>query len=582
MRKLLRYLRPYWGWVLLAPMAMALEVSMDLMQPALMSRIIDDGISVGDQRAIAGIGARMLLFAMLGVLGGCGCTYFSSRAALNFGIDLRKALFESVLGLSFADTDRFTAGSLVTRTVNDVRVLQHVVIMVTRSLVRAPLMLVGSVVLVCMTDARISLPILAAAPVLAALVVSRVRRMRPMFGQMQRRIDDLNAVMQENLTGIRVVKSFTAEERELERFRAANEGLCETGLETGRIMVAFGPLISVVQQLAVIAILFLAARDASRGLLQVGQIVAIVNYATQMMMALIMVSFQLMHLSRAQVSAQRIREVLETTSSVREGPVAEPPAEGSIAFRRVSFSYPGASGPPTLSGIDLAFPAGGHYAVLGSTGAGKSTLLQLVPRFHDATSGAVLVGGRDVRDYAFGALRGAIGIVMQDVRLFSGTIADNLRWGRPDATQDDLERAARIAQAHEFIQRLPQGYETPVAEGGTTLSGGQRQRIAIARALVRRPRILLFDDCTSALDTVTERRLLDALRRELRGVTVVRIAQRAASVADADRIVVLDNGRVVGDAPHSELVRTCPTYREILDSQRAAADSADLPSPSSP
>ena len=574
MLKLLRYLRPYWFWVLLAPLAMALEVRMDLYQPELMSRIIDDGISAGDTAAILAIGWRMLLFAFLGLLGGFACTYCSSRAALNFGIDLRQALFRRVLGLSFADADRFTTGSLVTRTVNDVRVMQSVVIMATRMLVRAPLMLVGSIVLVCVTDARVALPILAAAPILAWMVVSRVRRMRPMFRKMQTRIDDLNAVMQENLTGIRVVKSFTAEEREMDRFRAANDGLCETGLETGRIMITFGPLISLVQQSAVIAILFLAARDASLHLLLVGQIVAIVNYATQVMMALVMVSFQLMHFSRAQVSAQRINEVLDSVPSIEGGTSRESPSDGSVSFRGVSFAYPGASGPPALADIDLDIPAGGHVAVLGSTGSGKTTLLHLVPRFHDATGGAVLVGGRDVRDYALDPLRGSIGLVMQDIRLFSGTIAENLRWGRADATQEDIERATRIAQAHEFIQSLPQGYDTPVAEGGTTLSGGQRQRIAIARALVRQPKILLFDDCTSALDTVTERRLLDALRRELRGVTVVRIAQRVSSVTDADRIVVLDNGRIVGNAPHAELVRDCPTYREILDSQQAPESAA--------
>ena len=547
---------------------------MDLMQPAMMSRIIDEGIQAGDQAAILAVGGRMVLFALLGLLGGCACTYCSARAALNFGIDLRKALFGRVLGLSFADSDRFTTGSLVTRTVNDVRVMQSVVVMITRFLVRAPLMLVGSIVLVCITDARVSLPILAAAPILAWMVVSRVRQMRPMFGKMQTRIDDVNAVMQENLAGIRVVKSFTAEERELARFRVANEGLCETGLETGRIMVGFRPLISIVQQGAVIAILFLAARDASRQLLLVGQIVAIVNYATQVMMALVMVSFQLMHFSRAQVSAQRINEVLDSVPTVTEGDWREPPPDGGISFRGVSFAYPGASDPPALSDIDLDIAPGAHVAVLGSTGAGKTTLLHLVPRFHDASGGTVLVGGRDVREYAFDALRGSIGLVMQDIRLFSGTIAENLRWGRPDASDEEIERAARIAQAHEFIARLPQGYDTPVAEGGITLSGGQRQRIAIARALVRRPKILLFDDCTSALDTVTERRLLDAMRRELRGVTVVRIAQRVSSVTDADRIVVLDNGRVVGNAPHAALVRDCPTYREILESQQSPANAA--------
>ena len=567
MLRLLRHLRPYWLWVLLAPLAMALEVRMDLYQPELMSKIIDDGISAGDTAAILAIGWRMILYAVLGLLGGCACTYCSARAALNFGNDLRTALFCKAQGFSFAETDRFTTGSLVTRIVGDVRTMQTVVVMITRMLIRAPLMLVGSVYLVCTTDARVSLPILAAAPILAALVVSRVRRMRPMFQTIQRRIDDLNAVMQENLTGIRVVKSFTREDAELERFGRANDSLCETGMETGRIMISFGPVISVVQQSAVTAILFMAARDASAKLIQVGQIIAVVNYATQVMMSLIMVSFQLMHVSRAQVAAQRINEVLDTEPSVAEGPDATPPPDASIRFCNVSFAYPGAVGDPVLQDVNLDFPAGGHYAILGSTGSGKTSLLHLIPRFYDATAGAVLVGGRDVREYAFNALRGAIGIVMQDVRLFSGTIAENLRWGASDASQEELERAARIAQAHDFIVALPKGYETDVAQGGVTLSGGQKQRIAIARALVRRPAILLFDDSTSALDTVTERRLLTALRAELRGTTVIRVAQRISSVAGADRITVLDDGRVVGNAPHEELARSCEVYREILDSQ---------------
>ncbi len=567
MLRLLRHLKPYWFWVLLAPLAMAVEVRMDLYQPELMSHIIDDGISAGDTAAILAVGWRMLLYAALGLLGGCACTFFSARAALNFGIDLRTLLFRKVQRLSFAETDRFTAGSLVTRIVGDVRTMQFVVVMITRMLIRAPLMLVGSVYLVCTTDARVSLPILAAAPVLAALVVNRVRKMRPMFSAMQRRTDDLNAVMQENLTGIRVVKSFTREDAERARFDAANAGLCETGLETGRIMVAFGPAISVVQQCAVVGILFIAARDANAGLIKVGQIVAVINYASQVMGSLIMVSFQLMHVSRAQVAAQRINEVLDTASSLPEGPVSAPPADGSVSFRSVSFSYPGASGPPAVRSVSIDFASGGHYAILGSTGSGKTSLLHLIPRFYDPDVGTVLVGGRDARDYAFPALRGAIGLVMQDVRLFSGTIAENLRWGNPDATQADLERAARIAQAHDFIAALPHGYDTPVAQGGVTLSGGQKQRIAIARALVRRPAILLFDDATSALDTVTERRLLAALRRELRSTTVIRVAQRISSVRDADRIAVLDDGRLVGFAPHAELAASCPVYREILDSQ---------------
>lgn len=569
MLKILRCLRPYWFWVILAPLAMALEVRMDLYQPELMSRIVDEGISAGDPALIFAIGWKMLLYAVFGLIGGCACTFFSSKAGQNFGIDLRTLLFQKVQSFSFAETDRFTAGSLVTRIVSDVRTLQFFVVMVTR-IIRAPLTLIGSIYLVCITDPRVSLPILLAAPLLAGLVVNRVRRMRPMFSVMQEKTDELNAVLQENLTGIRVVKSFTREEAEFKRFGGTNEGVCETGLETGRIMIAFGPAVSVVQQLAVIAILFIAARDANAQLIRVGQIIAVINYATQVMGSLIMVSFQLMHISRAQVAAQRICEVLDTEPSVPNGSCSTPPAKGSISFREVSFSYPGATGDPVLSNISLDFEAGGQVAILGSTGAGKTTLLQLIPRFYDASTGTVSVGGQDVRSYTFEALRGSIGMVMQDVRLFSGTIADNLRWGNQEATQEEIEWAARIAQAHEFILALPKGYETSVAQGGVTLSGGQKQRIAIARALVRKPAILLLDDATSALDTVTERRLLQALRQELRGTTVIRVAQRIASVRDADRITVLDNGRVVGNATHAELAKTCSVYQEILSSQGEA------------
>lgn len=567
MLKLFRFLRPYWFWVALAPLAMALEVRMNLYQPQLASQIIDQGISAGDTSLIFSTGWRMLLFAALGLLGGCACTYFSSKAALNFGIDLRTHLFRKVQSLSFAETDHFTAGSLVTRIVGDVRTLQFVVVMITRMLIRAPLTLIGSIYLVLTTDPNVSLPILAAAPILAGLVVNRVHRMRPMFSIMQRKTDDLNAVLQENLTGIRVVKSFTREEAELHRFSSANAGVCDTGLETGRIMVAFGPIVSSVQQLAVVAILFIAARDANARLIQVGQIIAVVNYASQVMGSLIMVSFQLMHFSRAQVAAQRVLEVLETPSSLPEGSRSSPPTSGAIAFHDVSFSYPGASGDPVLSHISLDFQPGGHYAILGSTGSGKSTLLHLIPRFYDASSGDILVGDTNVRDFSFLALRSSIGIVMQDVRLFSGTIADNLRWGNPSASQQDLETAARFAQAHDFISALPNGYDTHVAQGGVTLSGGQKQRIAIARALIRKPKILLLDDATSALDTLTEQRLLAALRTHYRSTTVIRVAQRIASILDADRITVLDNGRIVGNAPHSTLATTCPIYREILDSQ---------------
>lgn len=541
---------------------------MDLLQPALMSKIIDEGIANGKPQIVVAYGGRMLLFALLGLLGGVGCTYFSSRAALNFAIDLRLALFDRIQGFSTAETEHFTAGSLVTRIVNDVRVMQQVVIMITRMLIRSPFMLIGSIILVLVTDPKMSVPILLAAPILAWLVISRIKRMRPKFIEMQECIDTVNSTLQEDLTGIRVIKTFIAEETEHKKFEKANIELANVGIETGRIMISLGPMLAIVQQIAIFIIILIAVRDASLEILKIGEIVAVINYATQVMASLVMVSFHLMHFSRAQVSAERINEVLDQPINLQEGDDARSPASGNIRFDNVSFSYPGASGLPALIDAQLELKAGGHYAIVGSTGSGKSTLVNLIPRFYDVDKGTIYIDNRDVKSYTFSALRNSIAYVMQDITLFAGSIAENIRWGKPDATDEEVKHAATLAEADGFISELENGYNSELAQGGVTLSGGQRQRVAIARALVKKAPILIMDDSLSALDTATTRKLLNNLKEEIKDTTFITVAQRISAVIDADQIIVMDNGKISAIGTHKELLEGSIIYREIFESQQ--------------
>lgn len=540
---------------------------MDLMQPALMSQIIDEGIANGNSQAVVENGSKMLLFALLGLLGGVGCTYFSSRAALNFAIDLRLALFDRIQSFSTAETEHFTAGSLVTRIVNDVRVMQHIVIMITRMFIRAPLTLIGSIVLVLVTDPKMSVPILLASPILAWLVISRIKRMRPKFKEMQECIDKVNSTLQEDLTGIRVIKTFIAEQTEHKKFEQANLELADVGIETGRIMISLGPMLAAVQQIAIFIIILIAVRDASLELLKIGEIVAVINYATQVMSSLVMVSFHLMHFSRAQVSAERINEVLNEPVRLSDGEITLPPQKGDIRFENVSFTYPGASGLPALIDATLELKAGGHYAFVGSTGSGKTTLVNLIPRFYDVDKGEIYIDNRDVKTYTLEALRSSIAYVMQEITLFSGTIADNIRWGKPDATDEEVIEAAKLAEADGFISQLKDGYNSELAQGGVTLSGGQRQRVAIARALVKKAPILIMDDSLSALDTTTSRKLLNNFREKAKNLTFITVAQRISAVCDADKIIIMDNGKISAIGTHQELLENSTIYREIFESQ---------------
>lgn len=568
MLKIFKFLKPYKFMLLLAPLFMILEVSMDLLQPALMSKIIDEGIANGNPQIVVAYGGKMLLFAFLGLVGGIGCTYFSARVGLNFAIDLRLALFDKIQSFSTTETDHFTAGSLVTRIVNDVRVMQHIVIMITRMLIRSPLMLIGSIILVFVTDPKMSVPILLAAPILAWLVVSRIKRMRPKFKEMQECIDTVNSTLQEDLTGIRVIKTFIAEETEHKKFEKANNELADVGIETGRIMITLGPLLAVVQQIAIFIIILIAVRDASLEVLKIGEIVAVINYATQVMGSLVMVSFHLMHFSRAQVSAERINEVLEQPIKLQEGNIDSPPLTGDIRFDKVSFTYPNASGLPALINADIELKAGGHYAIVGSTGSGKTTIVNLIPRFYDASEGSIYIDNRDVKSYTFNALRDSIAYVMQDITLFAGSIAENIRWGKPDATDAEVKHAAELAEADGFISALENGYNSELAQGGVTLSGGQRQRVAIARALIKRAPILIMDDSLSALDTATTRKILNNLKKEIKNTTFITVAQRISAVLDADQIIVMDNGKISDVGTHKELLENSIIYREIFESQQ--------------
>jgi ATP-binding cassette subfamily B protein len=392
--------------------------------------------------------------------------------------------------------------------------------------------------------------------------------MRPKFQEMQECIDTVNSTLQEDLTGIRVIKTFIAEKNELKKFEKANSELADVGIETGRIMISLGPMLAVVQQIAIFIIILIAVRDASLKLLMVGQIVAVINYATQVMSSLVMVSFHLMHFSRAQVSAERINEVLDQPLRLNEGDNTLPPQSGNIRFENVSFSYPGASGLPALIDAKLELKAGEHYAIVGSTGSGKTTLVNLIPRFYDSDNGTIFIDNRDVKSYTFNALRSSIAYVMQDITLFAGSIADNIRWGKPDATDEEVKHAATMAEADGFISQLENGYDSALAQGGVTLSGGQRQRVAIARALIKKAPVLIMDDSLSALDTTTTRKVLNNLKNELKGTTVITVAQRISATRDADKIIVMDNGKISAIGTHKELQESSIIYKEIFESQQ--------------
>ncbi len=570
MSKVLKYLKKYWYFAVLSPLFMILEVSMDLVQPSLMSRIVDDGIVGQNFGIILNLGIQMLIFTLLGCVGGILSGVFGNLAAQNFSNDLRKDAFAKVMKMSFQQTDKFTIGSLVTRLTNDITACQDFVGMALRMMVRTLMQFIGGIVMVLSINATFGYILLFTLPVQIVVIILVLRKGAPLFSVVQSKLDRVNSVVQENVSGARVVKAYTREEYEYDRFSKANDDLVSTNLRVQKLMALLVPILSILMNASVIAVIYIGGepvRTAAEGA-QVGSIMAAITYITQILMSMMMIGMMFQQVTRATASASRIREVLEADPVIADGNfTGSTPENGTVEFRNVSFRYPGVQSGNVLSGVNFRVNKGETVAVLGATGCGKTSLVSLIPRFYDATEGEVLVDGVDVREYKLDELRHKIGFVLQKSELFSETIEQNIRWGDPDATDEEVKRAAEIAQADEFISGFTDGYKDMITEKGSSLSGGQKQRLSIARAIVKNPEILIFDDSMSALDLATDAKLQQTLREKLKGTTVIMIAQRVASVMRADKIAVIDNGTIVAFDNHNNLMKTCDVYRDIYNSQ---------------
>ena len=565
-----KYIRKYWKMFVLAIGFLTLEAMADLMMPTLIARMIDDGVANRAMDVVLRWGAVMLLFTALGAAGASARNILSSRVSQAFGAELRSDLFRKIQQLSFANIDKFERASLITRLTNDVTQLQNFVNGMMRIFVKAPILAAGGLVMAVRLDPGLSLIFVIVIPVIAVLIVASIRLGFPRFMAVQQALDEVNRVMREYLAGVRVVRAFNRFDYEVEKFDRANLAFKDRSVQVMRLMSLFHPAIMLTVNMGIVTVLWIGSLRVEAGTLQVGVIVAFINYMTQILFSLMMITMVFNVFIRARASAVRIAEVFaEEDSMTWETDSFEDRGfgPGSIEFDRVTFSYDGAEGAPVLKEISFFVPSGTTLGIIGSTGSGKSTLASLIPRFYDAVSGTVRVGGTDVRKLNPRALRERIALVPQKSVLFTGTIADNIRWGKQDASMEEIEHAARLAEAHPFIAELPEGYHTRIGQRGVNLSGGQKQRIAIARALVRKPDILILDDCTSAVDAATEARIKESLKQYAKGLTCLIIAQRISSVMDADRILVLDNGEIAGLGTHEALLKECRVYQEIYQSQ---------------
>ncbi len=565
-RRLASFLRKYKLLVILAPLMMIGEVAIDLMQPRLTQHIIDVGIANNDLSTVLQTGALMVGLSIVGVVFGVLCGVFAVRAGLGFAADLRAALFRKVQSLSFANLDKLETGSLITRLTNDVTQLSDAVQMMLRIMVRAPLLLIGSIIMAVFTAPKLSLLFVVLIPVLLLIVGLVMSKAFPRFIKVQAKLDHINRIMQENLAGVRVVKAFARHRYEVDRFGRGNDDLRDTTLSAVYLMVLIAPVLMLTVNFGFVAALWFGGNMVNDGEIEVGALVAFSNYLMQSMFGLMMASMVLMRFTRAEASAQRVNEVLDSAPVIATSTTASVPVApiGKVQFDHVSFSYSSES-EPVLRDISFTVEPGTSLAILGSTGSGKSSIVSLIPRFYDVTNGRVLVDDMDVREWDETRLRDHVSIALQESVLFSGTVRDNIRFGRPDATDAEVERAARMAQAEEFISGLEDGYDSLVGQRGVNLSGGQRQRLAIARAIVRGAPILILDDSTSAVDVATERRIRNALA-EL-NMTVILVAQRISAVVNATKIIVLENGRIVAEGNHEDLMTNSPAYQEIYRSQ---------------
>ncbi|GIG55456.1 ABC transporter ATP-binding protein [Demequina activiva] len=573
-RLLVTSITPYWRLLVGVIVFQCAQAIVNLYLPTLNADIIDNGVATGDTGYIWRMGGWMLVLSFVGIACTITAVYFGAKIAMRVGRDLRGDIFGRVATFSEAEVQRFGAPSLITRSTNDVQQVQMLVLMTCTLLMTTPFTLIGGVVLALQQDVELSLIMAVAIPVLLIIVSLIVWRMVPHFRRMQVRIDGINRVLREQLTGIRVVRAFVREGVEDQRFGDANALVTESALKAGRLMSAMFPLVLLIVNLSSAAVIWFGSYRIDAGEMQVGALTAFLSYLIQILFSVMMATFLFVLVPRAAVSADRITEVLETESSVRrEASAATVPGTGEVVFENVTFTYPGAE-QPVLADISFTASRGTTTAIIGSTGAGKSTLVNLIPRLYDATAGDVRVGGVNVREADPESLWSRIGVVPQRPYLFAGTVASNLRYGREDATDDELWDALRIAQGEDFVRAMPQQLDTPVAQGGTTVSGGQRQRLSIARALVRQPDVLIFDDSFSALDTATDARLRAALGREIEDATIIVVAQRVSSIVDADQILVMEDGRIVARGTHAELLESSETYQEIVSTQLRAEEVA--------
>lgn len=564
-----KYTCEYWKPFLAAVICLVLEAVCDLMQPTIMSRIVDNGIAGENLQYVLHAGTLMLMITALGALAAVSRNIISSNVSQRFGAELRSDLFKKIQSFSFDNIDRFETASLVTRLTNDVTQIQNFVHGMMRIFVKAPILCIGSLVMATLLNPRMSIILVVLVPIIGILIFVSMRVGYPFFVKVQNALDRVNGVMREYLAGVRVVKAFNRFDYETARFEKANADFASLSTNAMRVMAVFTPGISLTVNIGIVAVLWLGGVLVNRGEMHVGQVIAFINYMTQILFSLMMISNVFNMFVRAKASAERIREVLtcENNVSIAEKLAETSDLKGKIDFENVCFSYAGAYGSPVLKDITFSCMPGETIGIIGSTGSGKTSLVNLIPRFYDVSSGTVKINGTDVKKHDLKMLRERIAVVPQKVTLFTGTILENIRWGRETASMSDVEEAAIAAQAHEFILSFPEGYNTLLGQGGVNLSGGQKQRLSIARALVKKPEILILDDCTSAVDLVTESKIRDSLKRYLHGMTCIIIAQRITSVMDADKIIVLDNGRIVGFGKHSELIKSCDVYKDIYRSQ---------------
>lgn len=567
MIKLFKFLKPYAAFVVAILILVFFQSLSELYLPTLMSNIVDTGIVNGDTNYILKIGGFMLLVAAGGTICTVLASFLSSKVATGFSKDLRRNVFSRVESYSLQEFDKIGASSLITRTTNDITQIQQVLVMMLRMMISAPMMCIGGIIMAVSKDAKLSLIIIVVMPILALAIGIIGKKGMPLFKKMQLKIDKLNLVLRENLTGIRVIRAFNRLDHEKKRFDKANLDLTNTAIKVNKIMAALMPIMMVVLNFTTIAVVWFGGIRIDNGSMQVGDLMAFIQYVMQIMFSLIMVSMMFILIPRASASAVRINEVLDTVSEINDGDNAKTSnKKGYIEFKDVTFNYPGAE-KPALSNISFSAKPGETTAIIGGTGSGKSTLISLIPRFYDVSSGSILVDDIDIREMTQEDLRLKIGFVPQKAVLFTGTIADNIRYGKEDASDSEVKHAAETAQASDFISNMKDGFESVISQGGTNVSGGQKQRLSIARALVRRPEIYVFDDSFSALDFKTDAKLRAALKKETGKSTVIIVAQRVSTVMDADRIIVLDDGQIAGIGNHKELLNNCDVYREIVSSQ---------------